>query len=104
MVAYTGRPFYLHREMSMAGARYAAASLGLALSKDDGLELFRFRLEPLAADIEPRPGMSETLAGLRARGLHAGGASNSDIDELEVMVESLGVKDAFDSLMCSEHA
>jgi len=100
---YMAMPYYLHRDMGTAGARYAADALGKTLSDEASIEFHRFRTEAMREYIEPRPGMADTLAGLRERGLHVGGASNSDIDQFEMMVDSLDVRDAFDSLMCSEH-
>jgi HAD superfamily hydrolase (TIGR01509 family) len=102
-VEYMARPYYLHRDWGIAGARYAAEAIGKTLRDNDALEFHRFRTESMREYITPRPGMGETLAELRSRGLHVGGASNSDIDQFEMMVESLDVREAFDSLMCSEH-
>ena len=101
---YMRLPYYLHRDMGVAGAVYAAKALGTSLSAAGAHEFFEFRMEGMGQDIVPRPGMRETLSVLRERGLHVGGASNSDINQFAMMVNALDVRDSFDSLMCSEDA
>jgi putative hydrolase of the HAD superfamily len=48
--------------------------------------------------------MRPTLQALSERGLHIGAVSNADTLVLDRIANVLGVRDLFDSLLCSEEA
>ena len=97
------RPYYLHRDMFRDAGHFAAVALGGRLSPEQLDEWMALTGAATATPV-PRPGMAETLAELRRRGLHVGSASNADIEQFEAMVDGLDVRAAFDSLLCSEEA
>jgi len=97
------RPFYMHREMFEDGGRYAAEELGRAMTPEIAGRWGTLFLQGFG-NITPRPGMEEMLRELRRRDIHVGSASNADIAQFDAMVESLGVRELFDSLLCSEEA
>jgi putative hydrolase of the HAD superfamily len=98
------RPFYMHSDMFADSGRFAAEILGRTMT-DAQAEEWALLVGGASTDgIEPRPGTHETLRELRRRGVHVGAASNADEREFYAMVDSLQVRDLFDSLLCSETA
>ncbi|MCC6383301.1 MAG: HAD family hydrolase, partial [Dehalococcoidia bacterium] len=57
---------------------------------------------PAVRRITPRPDAEVTLLGIRGRGLHVGAVSNADVDQFSWMMDGLGFRHHFDSLICSE--
>ncbi len=101
---YRERDFYLHKDLFEDALRATLARFGA--EADAGL-LARYRERQWSAharDFELRPGVRETLAELRARGLHLGLVSNIDDDQLEHLLEVAGVRGDFDSVLSSEAA
>ena len=101
---YLSRPFYLHRDLFNDTLRELLASFG----KDaEAGWLDRYRAAQWAGharDLELRPGVTETLSTLRARGLHVGMVSNIDEDQLKHLLEISGVRPYFDAILSSERA
>jgi len=101
---YRDRPFYLHKDLFEDALRATLANLGAA--PDDALlaRHRRMQWDAHARDFALRPGVRETLAELRARGLHVGMVSNIDDDQLDHLLEVAGVREDFDSVLSSEAA
>jgi len=101
---YLPRPYYRHRDLFHDAAVGTLEALG-ATPHPDHLERYRalqWRLH--ARDFRLRDGVRETLAALRARGLHVGMVSNIDDDQLDHLIEIAGLRAHFDSLLSSEAA
>lgn len=102
--SYRDRAFYFHRDLFADAARAMLASFGAA-ADDALLERYRrLQWQGHARDFALRPGVRETLAALRARGLHLGMVSNIDDDQLEHLLEIAGVRGDFDAVLSSERA
>jgi 2-haloalkanoic acid dehalogenase type II len=99
---YDARPYYLHRDM------FRAAYLGMlrayGLEPRDSEALYEGQSEVGARFISLRPGVRETLAALRARGLHLGIVSNIDQDQFDAIWARLGIGDLFHATTTSEEA
>jgi putative hydrolase of the HAD superfamily len=99
---YNARPYYLHRDM------FREAYLGMlrayGLEARDSEALYEGQSEVGARFIALRPGVRETLAALRARGLHLGIVSNIDDDQFRAIWAQLGIADLFDATTTSEEA
>ncbi|HEU4429026.1 MAG TPA: HAD family hydrolase [Myxococcota bacterium] len=99
---YNARPYYLHRDM------FRAAFLGLlrayGCEARDSEALYDGQSEVGARFIQLRRGVRETLAALRARGLHLGVVSNIDDDLFRAIWASLGIGPLFDATTTSEEA
>jgi putative hydrolase of the HAD superfamily len=99
---YDARPYYLHRDM------FRAAYLGLlrAYGREprDAEALYEGQSEVGARFVALRPGVRETLAALRARGLHLGIVSNIDDDQFRAIWAQLGIGDFFHATTTSEEA
>jgi FMN phosphatase YigB (HAD superfamily) len=100
---FSGKTYYLHRDMFTAGVNYAVQSLGKELDEQSVYDFVSWLNFTIMDSIVPRASLHEVLLELRRRNIHVGGASNADIEQFEPMVEALGVRPLFDSLMCSEH-
>ncbi len=101
---YLRRPFYMHRDLFDDTLRELLASFG-KVAKAEWLDRYRAaQWAGHARDLELRPGVTETLSALRARGLHVGMVSNIDEDQLEHLLEISGVRPYFDSILSSERA
>jgi len=96
--------FYMHREVATRGFIYAAESLGRCLSQPDANRLADTAFDVMIRGSKLRPSTRETLGELRRRGLHLGAVSNSDEDQMKLMLELEGVGECFDSTLCSETA
>jgi 2-haloalkanoic acid dehalogenase type II len=101
---YRAQPFYLHKDLFQDALRATLAAFG-ASAPAELLERYRrLQWEGHARDFALRPGVRETLAELRARGLHLGMVSNIDDDQLDHLLEVAGVRGEFDSVLSSERA
>jgi 2-haloalkanoic acid dehalogenase type II len=101
---YRDRPFYLHKHLFQDALRSTLESLGGEADDDLLARHRRMQWEAHARDFALRPGVRETLAELRARGLHLGMVSNIDDDQLDHLLEVAGVRADFDSVLSSEAA
>jgi 2-haloalkanoic acid dehalogenase type II len=102
--SYRERDFYMHKDLFDDTSHATLAGLG-ARADAETLERYRrLRWELHARDFALRPGVRETLAELRARGLHVGMVSNIDDDQLEHLLELAGVRAHFDAVLSSERA
>jgi 2-haloalkanoic acid dehalogenase type II len=101
---YRDRDFYFHKDMFADAVRAMLASFGK--SADAGtLERYRrLQWDGHRRDFALRPGVRETLAELRARGLHLGMVSNIDDDQLDHLLEIAGVRAHFHAVLSSERA
>jgi len=101
---YRERDYYLHKDLFEDALRATLASFGV---RADAPLLARYRelqWQGHARDFALRPGVRETLAELRARGLHLGMVSNIDDDQLDHLLALAGVRDQFHSVLSSERA
>jgi 2-haloalkanoic acid dehalogenase type II len=101
---YATRPFYLHRELFAAAHRDFLGELGGAPGPDAGDLFYAGQSELGLARVEVRADARETLAALRARGLHLSIVSNIDDDQFHPLFERLGLADLFDAVTTSEEA
>jgi 2-haloalkanoic acid dehalogenase type II len=102
MAEYGARPYYLHREMFTAAYRELLARFDRDSMDDDAL--YRGQSSAGVSAVTPRRGVTETLAELRARGLHLGIVSNIDDDQFEPLWEQIGLGEYFDATTTSEEA
>lgn len=104
MADWASRPYYLHRDLFSEAHVQFLRSFGVAASPGDEDVRFsegRVLGEP---EVAPRPDAAETLAGLRARGLHVSIVSNIDDDQLAAVWGRLGLADLVDAITTSEEA
>jgi HAD superfamily hydrolase (TIGR01509 family) len=102
--AFHPRAYYLHKDLFQDTFRRFAAALGAEASAGD-LEWFHEAQRRLVHDgFALRPGCLETLARLRAAGLHTAIVSNIDDDYLLPMLERAGLRDRLDAWTSSEAA
>jgi putative hydrolase of the HAD superfamily len=99
---YNARPYYLHRDMFRAAFARLLRAYGCAAR--DSEALYDGQSEVGARFIELRPGVRETLAALRARGLHLGVVSNIDDDQFRAIWTRLGIGELFHATTTSEEA
>ncbi len=99
---YNSRPYYLHRDL------FRAAYLGMlrAYGREarDSEALYEAQSEVGARFVTLRPGVRETLAALRTRGLQLGIVSNIDDDQFRAIWARLGIAALFDATTTSEEA
>ena len=99
---HNARPYYLHRDL------FRDAYLGLLRAYDvaarDPEALYAGQSEVGAQFALLRPGVRETLAALRARGLHLGIVSNIDDDQFRAIWARLGIGEFFHATTTSEEA
>ena len=88
------RPFW---ELTRAGLRFAAASLGLALSAEHETQLLN-QYRHLSAFPENKP----VLQALKARGIETGILSNGDPEMLDIAVRSAGFEGLFDHVISAD--
>jgi putative hydrolase of the HAD superfamily len=101
---YRERDYYLHKDLFEDALRATLSGLG---ARADAALLARYRelqWQGHARDFALREGVRETLAELRARGLHLGIVSNIDDDQLDHLLAIAGVREDFDSVLSSERA
>lgn len=104
MTSWASRPYYLHRDLFSEAHVQFLRSLGVdASAEDEDVRFSQGRVlgEP---EIAPRPDAADTLAGLRARGLHVSIVSNIDDDQLAAVWGRLGLGEHVDAITTSEEA
>ena len=104
MASWTARPFYLHRDLFTDAHVRFLKSLGVeAQPGDPDLRFSEGRVlgEP---EVSPREDAADTLAALRARGLHVQIVSNIDNDQLEAIWSRIGLGEHVDAITTSEEA
>lgn len=104
MAGWASRPYYLHRDLFTEAHVQFLRSLGVAASPGDEDVRFSERRVLGEPEVAPRPDAAETLAGLRAQGLHVSIVSNIDDDQLAAVWERLGLADLVDAVTTSEEA
>jgi HAD superfamily hydrolase (TIGR01509 family) len=97
-------PCYLHRDLFSAAFVHMAKALGGELGAAQAREAVDRQHLATAVNAVLRPGCFETMAALRAQGLHVGIVSNIDEALLSDMVERLGLSAAIDAWTSSEEA
>jgi 2-haloalkanoic acid dehalogenase type II len=101
---FHAQSYYLHKDLFQDNFRRFAEALGAEATPAD-LEWFHEAQRRLVHDsFALRPGCVETLARLRAAGVHAGIVSNIDDDYLEPMLERAGLRERLDAWTSSEAA
>jgi putative hydrolase of the HAD superfamily len=101
---YLPLPYYLHRDFFADAIRGMGRLLGRELDDAQIDRWFAIQHGLRARDFRLRPGVVETLAALRARGLHLGIVSNIDEDDLHHLIDRGELRGHFDSLLSSEAA
>ena len=96
------KPYYVHKELFGDAYRYALASLGVEPERVSELIAPNKEVPAGLRRFTPRPGAEETLVRLREMGLHTAAVSNADEDQFDAMIDGLGFRHLFDSLICSE--
>jgi putative hydrolase of the HAD superfamily len=104
MAGWASRPYYLHRDLFTEAHVQFLRSLGVAASPADEDVRFSERRVLGEPEVAPRPDAAETLAGLRAQGLHVSIVSNIDDDQLAAVWGRLGLADLVDAITTSEEA
>jgi HAD superfamily hydrolase (TIGR01509 family) len=97
-------PCYLHRDLFSAAFVHMARAFGGELSAAQAREAVDRQHLATAVNAVLRPGCFETMAALRAQGLHVGIVSNIDEALLSDMVERLELSAAIDAWTSSEEA
>jgi putative hydrolase of the HAD superfamily len=102
--AYVGQTYYFHRDIFRESFRCYVGLLGG--EADDALCTWAVdtQYDATLADFRLRDDCLETLAALRARGLHVGLVSNIDDDQLLPMMGASGLEDVLDAWTSSEEA
>ncbi len=101
---YRDRDFYFHKDLFAAAVRGMLASFGKQADEETLARYRRVQWDGHARDFALRPAVRETLAELRARGLHLGMVSNIDDDQLDHLLEVAGVRPDFHAVLSSERA
>lgn len=104
MLEYAERSYYLHRDLfADAHVRFLAHFDVAACPDDRDVQLASSEtLEQ--PGIAARPDAAETLAELRARGLHVAVVSNIDDDQLAAVWPGVGLAELVDAVTTSEEA
>jgi HAD superfamily hydrolase (TIGR01509 family) len=98
------RPYYLHRELFGAAFVAMAGSLGGELDHDQAMQLVDRQYAATIDGVVLRADCLETLAALRLRGLRVQIVSNIDDEQLDGLVDRLGLAAALDAWTSSETA
>ncbi len=102
---FSGRPYYLHRDLFEAAHRDFLAHFGAEPAPGDSVGLLYLGQVEVGLDaVRPRPRAAETLAALRERGLHLAIVSNIDDDQFHPLWQSMGLGGFFDATTTSEEA
>ena len=102
--SYLPQPFYRHRDLFRDAVIGMLAAFGVDANPEH-LERYRARQwERHAGAFVLRPGVTDTLAALRASGLHVGLVSNIDDDQLDHLLDLAGIRAMLDSVLSSEGA
>jgi putative hydrolase of the HAD superfamily len=102
---FSGRPYYLHRDLFEAAHRDFLARFDAEPAPGDSVGLLYLGQVEVGLDaVQPRPRAAETLAALRERGLHLAIVSNIDDDQFHPLWQSMGLGGLFDATTTSEEA
>jgi len=102
--SYLTEPYYLHRDIFRDGFRYFVGLLGGEADAAVCDWAVDAQYRATLADARLRDDCLETLAALRARGLHVGLVSNIDDEQLRPMLAESGLDQALDAWTSSEEA
>jgi putative hydrolase of the HAD superfamily len=98
------RPYYLHRELFGAAFLAMARTLGGELDDEQVRRAVDRQYEATIAGAELRADCLDTLRALRQRHLHVQIVSNIDDEQLDALVQGLGLAPAIDAWTSSEAA
>jgi putative hydrolase of the HAD superfamily len=98
------RPYYLHRELFGAAFVAMASSLGGQLEDEQAMRVVDRQYAATIECAELRSDCHDTLRKLRQRRLHVQIVSNIDDEQLDGLVERLGLVSAVDAWTSSEAA
>ena len=98
------RPYYLHRELFGAAFVAMAGSLGGHLDDERAMQVVDRQYAATIEGVVLRTDCLDTLAALRRRGLHLQIVSNIDDEQLDGLVDRLGLATAVDGWTSSESA
>jgi putative hydrolase of the HAD superfamily len=102
--AVATRPFYRHRELFSATFSAMAEALGASIDDATAQLAVDRQYQATIDGAVLRPDCLETLAALRAAELHVQIVSNIDDQQLNPMLDRLGLNDAVDAVTSSEQA
>ena len=97
-------PKYLHRTLFGAAFRETAVALGGAIDGETVTEAVDRQYLATVAAARVRPDGIDTLAALRSASLHVQLVSNIDDEQLEPLIDQLGLRDMIDAATSSESA
>lgn len=101
---YLPQPFYFHRDLFEDALQETAARFDTRFTAAQ-LADYRVRLwQRRAREFRLRPGVRDTLAALRGRGLHVGIVSNADNDHFAHLMHLSGLDACVDAALTSEDA
>jgi putative hydrolase of the HAD superfamily len=103
-VGYTARDFYLHRELFGEAFERFLRAVGGTPKDDSGLRFYHAQTALAESLATPRHDAAETLAALRARGVHVGIVSNIDDDQFGAIWSRMGLDPHVDAITTSEAA
>lgn len=101
---FVTRPYYLHRHVFQAAFRRFASELGVEPRPGDLDWCHEEQRRQVLEDFRLKEGCLETIAALRAAGLHVAIVSNIDDDYLLPMLERCGLAPLLDAWTSSEEA
>jgi HAD superfamily hydrolase (TIGR01509 family) len=97
-------PSYQHRALFAAAFIATAAALGGEIDDDTAQEGVDRQYRATIDEAVLRPDCFETVAALRRAGVHVQIVSNIDDEQLDPMLERLGLRDVVDAVTSSEQA
>ena len=101
---FTAQPSYRHRDLFAAAFRATAAELGGEIDETTAQEAVDRQYRATIEHAELRPDCLATLSALRAAAVHVQIVSNIDDEQLDPMVDRLGLRDLMDAVTSSEQA
>jgi HAD superfamily hydrolase (TIGR01509 family) len=102
--AVATRPDYAHRDLFSAAVVAMASSLGGRIDGATAQEAVDRQYQATIDAAVLRPDCLSTIAALRHASIHVQVVSNIDDDQLEPMLDRLGLRDALDAVTSSEQA
>jgi len=102
--AIAGQPAYLHRTLFAAAFVAMADALGGKIDESIAQHAVDRQYRATIDEAVLRPGCLETLGALRTAGIHVQIVSNIDDEQLEPMVDRLGLRQVIEAATSSEAA
>jgi 2-haloalkanoic acid dehalogenase type II len=101
---HMAQPSYLHRALFAGAFRAMAAELGGEIDESTAQEAVDRQYRATIEHAELRPDCVATLSALRAASVHVQIVSNIDDEQLDPMVDRLGLRAVTDAVTSSEQA